>query len=124
MAAMPDGKEPVNFAGHAPAGATADNELTFNPDHPQGGDHMATDSERIQFLCKVVLGLASSVRNAPRAWLLHVALIIAFVGQPALAKDVCDAQSTKGDICLCKPLIFILPRHRSEWRRFGSRPIS
>ena len=24
------------------------------------------------------------------------------VSQPALAKDVCDAQSTKGDICLCK----------------------
>jgi hypothetical protein len=62
---------------------------------------MATDSERIQSLYKAVLGLASSIRNAPPA-LLHVALIIAFVGQPALAKDVCDAQSTKGDICLCK----------------------
>jgi hypothetical protein len=41
------------------------------------------------------------MRNAPPAW-LHLALIIAFVSQPVLAKDVCDAQSTKGDICLCK----------------------
>ncbi len=43
----------------------------------------------------------SLMRNAPPAW-LHLALIIAFVSQPVLAKDVCDAQSTKGDICLCK----------------------
>jgi hypothetical protein len=41
------------------------------------------------------------MRNAHPAW-LHVALIASFVGQPALAKDGCDAQSTKGDICLCK----------------------
>ena len=45
--------------------------------------------------------MGSLMRNAPPAW-LHLALIIAFVSQPALAKDVCDAQSTKGDICLCK----------------------
>jgi hypothetical protein len=40
------------------------------------------------------------MRNALLAW-LHVALIISFVSQPSLAKDVCDAQSAKGDICLC-----------------------
>jgi len=45
--------------------------------------------------------MGSLMRNAPPAW-LHVALIISFVSQPTLAKDVCDAQSTKGDICLCK----------------------
>ena len=33
---------------------------------------------------------------------LTVTLIISVVGQSALAKAVCDAQSTKGDICLCK----------------------
>jgi len=33
---------------------------------------------------------------------LHIALIISFVGQRALAKDVCDAHSTKGERCLCK----------------------
>jgi len=33
---------------------------------------------------------------------LTVTLIISVVGQSALAKDVCDPQSTKGDICLCK----------------------
>jgi hypothetical protein len=48
------------------------------------------------------LGPTSSIRNARRAWLLHVALIISFVDQPVLAEDVCDARSTKGDICLCK----------------------
>jgi hypothetical protein len=33
---------------------------------------------------------------------LQVALIIFFGSQTALAKDVCSAQSTKRDICLCK----------------------
>jgi hypothetical protein len=33
---------------------------------------------------------------------LTVTLIISVGGQSALAKDVCDAQSTKGDVCLCK----------------------
>ena len=42
-----------------------------------------------------------SMRSALPGW-IHVALIVSFVSQPALAKDVCDAQSTKGDICLCK----------------------
>ena len=32
----------------------------------------------------------------------YVTLIIAFVCQPALAKDICDAQSRKGDTCLCR----------------------
>ncbi len=32
----------------------------------------------------------------------QVALIIFFGSQTALAKDVCSAQSTKRDICLCK----------------------
>jgi hypothetical protein len=41
------------------------------------------------------------MRNALPGW-LHVALIVSVVSQPALAKDVCDAQSTKGDICLCR----------------------
>jgi hypothetical protein len=41
------------------------------------------------------------MRNEPTA-LLCVALIISFVSQAGLAKDVCNAQSTKGDICLCK----------------------
>jgi len=41
------------------------------------------------------------MRNSLPSW-LHVALIVSLVSQPALAKDVCDAQSTKGDICLCK----------------------
>src|SRR5262245_15081635 len=41
------------------------------------------------------------MRNALQGW-PHVALIVSLVSQPALAKDVCDAQSTKGDICLCK----------------------
>jgi hypothetical protein len=41
------------------------------------------------------------MRNASPAG-LHVALIIFLVGQPALAKDVCDVRSAKGDICLCK----------------------
>jgi hypothetical protein len=47
------------------------------------------------------LQLGSAMRNALPGW-LHVALIVSFVSQPALAKDVCDAQSTKGDVCLCK----------------------
>lgn len=34
------------------------------------------------------------MRNPLPGW-LHVALIVSFVSQPALAKDVCDAQSTK-----------------------------
>ena len=33
---------------------------------------------------------------------LQVALIIFFGSQTVLAKDVCSAQSTKRDICLCK----------------------
>ena len=41
------------------------------------------------------------MRNALPGW-LQVAVIGTFVCQPALAKDVCDAQSSKGDICLCK----------------------
>ena len=41
------------------------------------------------------------MRNEPTA-VLCVALIISFVSQAGLAEDVCDAQSTKGDICLCK----------------------
>ncbi len=41
------------------------------------------------------------MRNSPPAW-LYLALIFPFLGQPALAKDECDAQSAKGDICLCK----------------------
>ena len=41
------------------------------------------------------------MRSALPGW-IHVALIVSFVSQPALAKDLCDAQSTKGDICLCK----------------------
>jgi len=32
---------------------------------------------------------------------LHAALIV-FVTQAALAKDVCDTQSAKGDVCLCE----------------------
>ena len=39
--------------------------------------------------------------NALPGW-FQVAVIGSFVCQPALAKDVCDAQSSKGDICLCK----------------------
>src|SRR5215210_6986266 len=41
------------------------------------------------------------MRNALPGW-LHVALIVSFASQPALAKEVCDAQSTKGEVCLCK----------------------
>ena len=76
------------------AGATADYGLTFNPDHRQGAVIRRPIVREIQ-------SRASAVRNALPTW-LHVALIISFVGQPALAKDLCDAQSTKGDICLCK----------------------
>ncbi len=31
---------PTSFAGHAHGGAQADHELTFNPDHPVGADHI------------------------------------------------------------------------------------
>src|SRR5208337_4139330 len=42
------------------------------------------------------------MRNAPSAW-LPFTLIISFLCQSALAKDInCDEQSKKGDICLCK----------------------
>src|SRR5262245_8298101 len=41
------------------------------------------------------------MRNGPTA-LLCVALIMSFVSQAGLAKDLCDAQSIKGEICLCK----------------------
>jgi hypothetical protein len=41
------------------------------------------------------------MRNAPSAS-LPVALMIFLLGQPALAKVICDAKSTKGEICLCK----------------------
>ena len=41
------------------------------------------------------------MRNVGAAW-LHLALIILFMSQSALAKEVCDAQSTKGDLCLCE----------------------
>ena len=41
------------------------------------------------------------MRNSLPRW-LYVALIASLVSQRALAKEVCDAQSTKGDICLCK----------------------
>ena len=44
---------------------------------------------------------ANLMRNVRPAW-LHVALIILVVSQPALAKEVCDTQSTKGDVCLCE----------------------
>jgi hypothetical protein len=40
--------------------------------------------------------------NAPATWLLVAVLNTAFVSWPALAKDVCDAQSKTGDLCLCK----------------------
>jgi len=33
---------------------------------------------------------------------LHAALIAFFVSQSVLAKEVCDAQSMKGDVCLCE----------------------
>ena len=59
------------------------------------------------------------MRSALPGW-IQVALIVSFVSQPALAKDVCDAQSTKGDICLCK-LSELSSRRRSEWRKCGSR---
>src|SRR5204863_9958153 len=36
---------PTRSAGHAPAGATADTKLTFQPDHPVGAGH--TDLERL-----------------------------------------------------------------------------
>jgi hypothetical protein len=41
------------------------------------------------------------MRNALKGW-LHVTLIVFLASQPALAKDACDAQSTKGEVCLCK----------------------
>ena len=41
------------------------------------------------------------MRNVGAAW-LHLALIILFMSQSALAKEACDAQSTKGDLCLCE----------------------
>ena len=41
------------------------------------------------------------MRNALPGW-FQVAVIGSFLCQPALAKDVCDAQSSMGDICLCK----------------------
>ena len=31
---------PTISAGHAPGGAQADHELTFNPDHPMGADQV------------------------------------------------------------------------------------
>ena len=40
------------------------------------------------------------LRYLPSAW-LYAALITFFVNQSALANEVCDAQSTKGDLCLC-----------------------
>ena len=52
-------------------------------------------------LSRAKIAVGSAMRNALPVW-LHVALIVSFVSQPALAKDVCDAQSTKGDVCLCK----------------------
>ena len=47
------------------------------------------------------VGGANLMLNVRPAW-LHVALIMLVVSQPALAKEVCDAQSTKGDVCLCE----------------------
>src|SRR5215469_14892119 len=41
------------------------------------------------------------IRNVRPTWLC-VALIIFFCGQPALANEACDAQSQKGDLCLCE----------------------
>jgi hypothetical protein len=40
------------------------------------------------------------LRYVPPPW-LYAALITFFVNQSALAKEVCDAQSMKGDFCLC-----------------------
>ena len=45
---------PTSSAGHAPAGATANHELTFHPDHPMGADHAApncSNGTRTQALC-------------------------------------------------------------------------
>lgn len=41
------------------------------------------------------------MRNAPPTW-LHISLVLFLVSQSALAKEVCDAQSMKGDVCLCE----------------------
>jgi hypothetical protein len=40
------------------------------------------------------------MRNVPPTW-LHISLVLFLVSQPALAKEVCNAHSTKGDVCLC-----------------------
>jgi hypothetical protein len=42
------------------------------------------------------------VQNTPPAWLQVALLATAFVSQPAEAKDTCNAQSQKGDLCLCE----------------------
>jgi hypothetical protein len=42
------------------------------------------------------------MRKPPAACLLIAVLSTSFFSWPAVAKDVCDAQSKAGDICLCK----------------------
>ena len=43
---------PTRSAGHAPAGATADTKLTFQPDHPVGAGQMRA----VQRLSEATLG--------------------------------------------------------------------
>ena len=38
---------PTISAGHAPGGAQADHELTFNPDHPMGADHIQHPNRKL-----------------------------------------------------------------------------
>jgi hypothetical protein len=40
--------------------------------------------------------------KAPAIWLLVAVLNTSFISWPSLAKDICDAQSKTGDICVCK----------------------
>ena len=40
--------------------------------------------------------------NALLAWLQVALLTTTFAGQPAAAKDACNGQSRKGDLCLCE----------------------
>ena len=55
----------------------------------------------LHFQSLAIWGGMLAMRNVGAAW-LHLALIILFMSQSALAKEACDAQSMKGDLCLCE----------------------
>ena len=55
----------------------------------------------LHFKSLALRGGMLAMRNVGAAW-LHLALIILFMSQSALATEACDAQSTKGDLCRCE----------------------